>query len=78
MQKEDCHMDNAFSQENLKFRRTEQAVTVSAQLFLKNGIEAVKMTDIAEASGIGVATLYRYFGTKIGITIAIIKNLRRE
>ncbi len=27
------------------------------------------MTDIADVSGIGVATLYRYFGTKIGIAI---------
>ena len=36
----------------------------AAQLFLKNGIEDVKMTDIADASGVGVATLYRYFGSK--------------
>ena len=57
-------MENEFSQETLKNKRFEKAVEVSAQLFLKNGIEAVKMTDIADECGIGVATLYRYFGTK--------------
>ena len=52
-------MVNEFSQETLKNKRFEKAVEVSAQLFLKNGIEAVKMTDIADECGIGVATLYR-------------------
>lgn len=33
------------------------------------------MTDIAEESGIGVATLYRYFGTKTSITIAAMTYL---
>ena len=52
------------SQKNLKACRTDRAVAAAAELFLKNGIESVKMTDIADASGVGVATLYRYFGTK--------------
>ncbi|MBP3857809.1 MAG: TetR/AcrR family transcriptional regulator [Ruminiclostridium sp.] len=47
----------------------ERAVSVCAELFLENGIENVKMTDIAEESGVGVATLYRYFGTKPKIAI---------
>ena len=33
------------------------------------------MTDIANESGVGVATLYRYFGTKTGITIAAMTYL---
>jgi len=48
----------------------ERAVTVCAAMFLEHGIENIKMTDIAEESGIGVATLYRYFGTKSGISAA--------
>ncbi|MBR5090148.1 MAG: TetR/AcrR family transcriptional regulator [Ruminiclostridium sp.] len=47
----------------------ERAVSVCAALFIEHGIESVKMTDIAEQSGVGVATLYRYFGTKTGIAI---------
>lgn len=56
-----------FSQKNLKDKRIERAVSVCAELFLERGIENVKMTDIAEQSGVGVATLYRYFGTKTAI-----------
>jgi AcrR family transcriptional regulator len=69
---------NEFSQETLKNKRFEKAVEVSAQLFLKNGIESVKMTDIADECGIGVATLYRYFGTKNGITIAAMTYMWSE
>ena len=64
-----------FSPESLKSRRFEAAVTVSAKLFLEKGIDAVKMTDIANETGIGVATLYRYFGTKTRITIAAMTHL---
>ena len=71
-------MVNEFSQETLKNKRFEKAVEVSAQLFLKNGIESVKMTEIADECGIGVATLYRYFGTKNGITIAAMTYMWNE
>lgn len=62
-------------QESLKSKRIDRAVEISAEMFLKNGIEAVKMTDIADACGVGVATLYRYFGTKNAITIAAMAHL---
>ena len=71
-------MKSEFSAQNLKTRRIHRAVEVSAQLFLRDGIEAVKMTDIADESGIGVATLYRYFGTKTGIAIAAMTHLWEE
>ena len=67
-----------FQNENMKGRRIKRAVAISADMFLKNGIENVKMTDIADASGVGVATLYRYFGTKTGITIAAMTHLWNE
>ena len=63
-------MENEFSYETLKNKRIEKAIETCAEMFLKNGIESVRMTDIAQNSGVGVATLYRYFGTKTGITIA--------
>lgn len=52
-------------------KREQQAIYTAAQLFLKRGIETVKMTDIAEESGIGVASLYRYFGTKERVVIRV-------
>ena len=45
-------------------KRMEEAVYVAAELFLKDGIESVKMTDVADAAAMGVASLYRYFGSK--------------
>ena len=62
-------ISSEFSPEKLKDKRMERAVAVCAELFLERGIENVKMTDIADLSGVGVATLYRYFGTKTGIAI---------
>lgn len=44
-------------------------VKTSSAMFLKNGIEPVAMTDIAKKCDIGVATLYRYFGTKAEIVV---------
>ncbi|MBQ8966600.1 TetR/AcrR family transcriptional regulator [Ruminococcus sp.] len=63
------------SQKNLKNQRTNQAVAAAAELFMKNGIEEVKMTDIADASNVGVATLYRYFGTKPRIVTEVMTYL---
>ena len=68
-------MENELSYESLKNKRIENAVATCAELFLKYGIDAVRMTDIANESGVGVATLYRYFGTKTGITIAAMTYL---
>ena len=45
-------------------KRMEEAVYVAAELFLKRGIENVKMTDVADGAAMGVASLYRYFGSK--------------
>lgn len=68
-------MEFEYNHEAIKGRRIDRAIEISANLFLKNGIASVKMTDIAEESGIGVATLYRYFGTKTSITIAAMTYL---
>jgi len=68
-------VENELSYESLKNKRIENAVATCAELFLKYGIDAVRMTDIANESGVGVATLYRYFGTKTGITIAAMTYL---
>ena len=74
---------------DVKTRRMEDAVTCAAEMYLKNGISDTKMTDIADACQLGVASLYRYFGTKQAFTIkaachiwqqqyAKINQLRRE
>ena len=45
-------MVNEFSQETLKNKRFEKAVEVSAQLFLKNGIEAMVKQHLPEIKSV--------------------------
>ena len=55
--------------ENVKNDRMEEVIKSAAQLFMNNGIENIKMTDIAKDCEVGVASLYRYFKTKTAILI---------
>ena len=55
--------------ENAKNDRMLQAVLTTAALLLEESPENLKMTDIADKCEIGVASLYRYFGTKSTIVI---------
>lgn len=48
----------------LKSDKKNQAIDCALRLFAENGIEGVKMTDIARDADVGVASLYRYFDTK--------------
>lgn len=50
--------------------KTTKTEMCAAALFLRDGIANVRMTDIAEASGVGVATLYRRYQTKTRLAIA--------
>ena len=67
-----------FSQKKLKIQRSDKAVAAAAKLFMERGIEDVKMTDIADESGVGVATLYRYFGTKPRMVTEVMTYLWEE
>lgn len=40
-------------------------------LLSENAIESISMQDIADYCNVGVATLYRYYGTKLGLVIEI-------
>lgn len=50
--------------------REEIIIQKASEMFPKQGIEPVKMTEIATASGVGVASLYRYFGTKVNLALS--------
>ena len=41
------------------------------RIFAEKGIEPVSMQEVAAACGLGIATLYRYFNTKLAFIIAI-------
>lgn len=54
---------------NAKDEYTETLIDAISELFLNHNMQDMKMTDIADELGIGVATLYRYFKTKKNIVI---------
>ncbi|MBR6916706.1 MAG: TetR/AcrR family transcriptional regulator [Clostridia bacterium] len=51
--------------------RREKMLDVGFRIFSEHSIEAVPMQKIAEACGVGYATLYRYFNSKLVFAIAI-------
>jgi AcrR family transcriptional regulator len=57
--------------QGIKNERIATAVSAAAELYLSSGISSAKMTDIAEQAQIGVASLYRYFGTKQLFTVKV-------
>lgn len=60
-----------------KEERIQLIIREAERLFLENGFEKVQMQDIADAAGIGVATLFRYFPKKDQLIVAAaVKNLQ--
>ncbi len=54
-----------------KQEKQRRILEAGFRLFTERGIEAVSMPEVAEASGVARATLYRYFETKLDLAIAI-------
>lgn len=60
-----------------KEERIQLIIQEAERLFIENGVEKVQMQDIADAAGIGVATLFRYFPKKDQLIVAAaVKNLQ--
>ena len=51
--------------------RRELMLNTGFSIFAEKGIESVPMQEVAKACGLGIATLYRYFSTKLDFVIAI-------
>ena len=51
--------------------RREVMLKEGFRLFAEKGIEAVTMQEVAKACDLGIATLYRYFNTKLVFVIAV-------
>lgn len=54
-----------------KVAKQQHIMEVAFQLFAERGIEQVAMPEVAEASGVARATLYRYFATKLDLVVAV-------
>lgn len=51
--------------------RKERVLKVAFELFVKDSIEAVSMQQIADATGVGVASVFRYYANKTDLVIAV-------
>jgi AcrR family transcriptional regulator len=51
--------------------RREAMLREGFRLFAEKGIEPVAMQHVADASGVGIATLYRYYNTKLALVLDI-------
>ena len=60
---------------SLKEAKIKFVVDVATNLFLTDSINTVTIKDIADAAGIGEATIYRYFSNKENIILACINKL---
>lgn len=57
--------------ELLKEGRKEEVILAAMEVFKQKGIDNTKMTDVAKQAQIGVASVYRYFKTKLDLTIEV-------
>ena len=58
--------------------RRERMLSEGFRIFSQKSIEVVTMQEIAKASGLGSATVYRYFRTKATLVIAIGAKIWKE
>lgn len=62
---------NAERDEREAARRKEQLINAGFELFSKYGIENVSLQKVADAADVGVATMYKYYQTKVKLVVAI-------
>lgn len=59
-------------------KRYQSIVQTAERLFAESGLENVKMQNIADEEGIGVATLFRYFPRKDKLIVAVAASIMEE
>ncbi|WP_245627832.1 TetR/AcrR family transcriptional regulator [Actinomadura oligospora] len=59
-------------------RNRAAVLDAAARLFAEHGPEAVSMDQIATAAGVGKGTLFRRFGDKAGLAVALLDARERE
>ena len=59
-------------------RNRARILDAARQLFAERGVEAVSMDDVARAAGVGKGTLFRRFGDRAGLALALLDDSERE
>ncbi|WP_282695414.1 helix-turn-helix domain-containing protein [Streptomyces sp. CC208A] len=58
-------------------RNRAAVLEAAARLFAEHGVEAVSMDQVAAAAGVGKGTLFRRFGDKAGLAVALLDARER-
>lgn len=64
--------------EERKDEKREKILNTAFRVFVERKIEAVSMGEIAEAAGIGRATLFRYYPNKLELVIAVCTKMWKD
>lgn len=64
--------------EERKDEKREKILNTAFRVFVERKIEAVSMGEIAEAAGIGRATLFRYYPNKLELVIAVCTKIWKD
>ncbi|ONH22352.1 TetR/AcrR family transcriptional regulator [Pseudofrankia asymbiotica] len=59
-------------------RNRAAVLDAAARLFAEHGVAAVSMDQIAAAAGVGKGTLFRRFGDKAGLAVALLDTREQE
>jgi AcrR family transcriptional regulator len=59
-------------------RNRGKVLDAAERLFARDGVERVTMQAVAKAAGVGVGTLYRGFGDKAGLAMALLGERERQ
>ncbi|GAA0552235.1 TetR/AcrR family transcriptional regulator [Actinomadura livida] len=59
-------------------RNRVKVLEAAAAMFARHGVESVSMDAVAAAAGVGKGTLFRRFGDKAGLAVALLDERERE
>jgi AcrR family transcriptional regulator len=59
-------------------RNREKVLAAAAALFAAHGVDGVSMDAVAAAAGVGKGTLFRRFGDKSGLAVALLDERERD
>ncbi|MGM9949898.1 MAG: TetR/AcrR family transcriptional regulator [Lysinibacillus sp.] len=64
--------------EQQKQQRRHHIIQIAKDLFLEQGVQKIQMQDVADAAGVGIATLFRYFPKKESLVLAATNAITDE
>jgi len=59
-------------------RNREKILAAAAELFERDGVEAVTMDAVARAAGVSKGTVFSRFGSRAGLAMALLDEAERE